>query len=266
MTIDIERIKEIVISAKPYFMDRKNSENITEKGVANYVTQVDLNVQNYLNKKLKDAYPDIEFMSEEKDNSDIDYSGYVWILDPVDGTTNLIHDFHGSSISLALAKNCEVILGVIYIPTSDEIFYAEKGEGAFLNGERISSSTEKDFSKALIGIGSSPYHKEWADINFDLFKRIFKDASDVRRIGSAAIELAYVACGRMDAYVEATLNPWDYSAGKLIVEEAGGKVVGFDGKELMLPFAGSMCASNGYIGDILVNNYLPGPEEYEKIV
>lgn len=262
MIVDINAIKDIVKSAKPLFMDRHGSTDITEKGVANYVTQVDMNVQNYLQKELKKVYPDILFMSEEKDNSDVDFSGHVWILDPVDGTTNLIHDFHGSSISLGLSYNCEIIMGVIYIPTSDELFYAEKGKGAFLDGERIYCSTERDFGKALIGIGSSPYKKEWADLNFDTFKKIFKDASDVRRIGSAAIELAYVASGRMDAYIEASLNAWDYSAGKLIVEEAGGKVVSFDGEDLEIPKAGSMCASNGYIGDILVKSYLPSEDAY----
>jgi len=265
MIIDIEKVKNIVLSAKPFFMDREKSSEIKEKGIADYVTQVDINVQNYLQKKLKEEFPEIDFMSEEKDNSEVDFSGYVWILDPVDGTTNLIHDFHGSSISLALAKDRDLVMGLVYIPTSDEVFYAQKGKGAFLNGKAIHCSTERDFSKALIGVGSSPYQKQWAELNFEVFKKIFKDASDVRRIGSAAIELSYVACGRMDAYVEATLKPWDYAAGKLILEEAGGEVLSYDGCELEIPNAASMCASNGYIGKTLIEKYLPSEEEYRKL-
>lgn len=264
MIIDIEIVKEIVKSAKPFFMDRKESSNITEKGVSDYVTRVDMNVQNYLQEKLLCAYPEIEFMSEEKDNSEINFDGYVWILDPVDGTTNLIHDFHGSSISLGLSKNREIIMGIVYIPTSDEMFYAQKGQGAYLNGTKIQCSEERELSRALVGTGSAPYHKEWAEINFEMIKRIFIDVADVRRIGSAAIELAYIACGRLDAYVEAILNPWDYSAGKLLVEEAGGKIVSFDGEEVSVPKASSMCASNGYIGDILVSKYLPKESDYAK--
>lgn len=255
--VDINIVINIVKSAKPFFFDRENSAQISEKGVADFVTLVDINVQNYLKSKLSKAYPSVQFMSEEKDNSDIDFSGLVWILDPVDGTTNLIHDFQGSSISLALAENGEVIMGVVYVPTSDELFYAEKNKGAFLNGRKIHVSEEKDFARALISTGSSPYHKEWADLNFEVFKKIFLDCADIRRIGSAAIELCYVACGRLDAYVEANLKQWDYAAGKIIVEEAGGKIIDYEGNAVNITYTSSLCSSNGPIGEILVQKYLP---------
>lgn len=257
MIVDIEKVKEIVLSAKPLFMNRDESANITVKGAADYVTKVDVNVQNYIVNALKKEYPSIQFMGEEKDNSDIDFSGRVWILDPVDGTTNLIHDFHGSSISLGLADNNELVMGIVYIPTSDELFYAQKGKGAYLNGERIHCSMEKELSKAVVGAGSSPYYKYYADLVFDSYKKMFMDISDIRRIGSAAIELAYVACGRLDAYTEAELKPWDYAAGKIIVEEAGGKAVDYDGNEMDISKPSSMCSSNGIIGDMLVGKYLP---------
>lgn len=263
MDIDIEKVKEIVLGAKPLFENREQSQRVTVKGAADFVTQVDFEVQNYFQEKLKNLYPETEFLSEEKDNSDIDFSGYVWILDPVDGTTNLIHDFQGSSISLGLAKNKEVIMGIIYVPTSGELFYAKKGEGAYLNGERIHCSSVSDLAGSLIGTGPGPYRKDWADLSFDMYKKIYKDVSDIRRIGSAAIELSYVACGRMEAYIEPRLNPWDFCAGLLIVEEAGGKLQTFDGDKMDVSKATSMCASNAVIGDILVKDYLPGSDIFK---
>ena len=255
--MNIEKVIEIVKSAKPLFMDRDNSQKVDEKGAADYVTAVDFAVQNYLQEKLKEAYPEVQFMGEEKDNSDIDFSGKVWILDPVDGTTNLIHDFHGSAISFAYAENKEVKLGVIYIPTSDELFYAEKGKGAFLNGNKIHVSGVKDMAHSLISIGPAPYTKEWAELSFEMYLKIYKDSQDFRRIGSAAIELAYVACGRIEAYIEPALNPWDFAAGLLIIEEAGGSVVTLDGEKVDITKRSSICSSNGPVGEILVGNYLP---------
>jgi len=251
----IDIVKEIVISAKPLFFDREKSSEVSVKGRADYVTKVDLAVQNYIGDKLREKFPDIQFLAEEKDNSDIDLSGKIWILDPVDGTTNLIHDFKGSSISLALCENKEVVLGVVYLPFSDEIFYAEKGKGAYLNGERCYCSEEKELSEALVSIGSSPYVKSWAKANFEMFRDIFLATSDVRRIGSAAIELCYVACGRAEAYVEASLKPWDYAAGKLIVEEAGGYISDYKGGKPDPTIASSMVAANKYLGREFVERF-----------
>lgn len=261
--MNIEKVIEIVKSAKPLFMDRDNSQKVDAKGVADYVTAVDFAVQNYLQEKLKEAYPQVQFMGEEKDNSDIDFSGKVWILDPVDGTTNLIHDFHGSAISLAYAENKEVKLGVIYIPTSDELFYAEKGKGAFLNGNKINVSNVKDMAHSLISIGPATYTKEWAELSFEMYLKIYKDSQDFRRIGSAAIELAYVACGRIEAYIEPALSPWDYAAGLLIIEEAGGSVVTFDGEKVDITKRTSICGSNGRVGEILVDKYLFPSEAFK---
>lgn len=261
--MDIEIVKQIVQSAKPLFMDRNNSQKVNEKGVADYVTAVDIAVQNYLQEKLKEAYPDVQFMGEEKDNSDIDFEGKVWILDPVDGTTNLIHDFHGSAISLAYAENREIKLGVVYVPTSDELFYAQKGCGAYLNGQCIRVSNVKDMAHSLISIGPAPYTKKWAERNFEMYLKIYKDSQDFRRIGSAAIELSYVACGRIEAYIEPELKPWDYAAGLLIIEEAGGSIVTFDGEKIDITKNSSVCSSNGKIGEILVRDYLPSSDVYK---
>lgn len=135
--IEILKVQEIVREAAKIFSNRNAAEQIKQKGVFDYVTAIDEAVQEFIQKELSDLYPQIQFMGEEKDNSDIDMSGQVWVLDPVDGTTNLIHDYQNSAISLALIDNSEIILGIIYNPFSDEMFYAEKDKGSFLNGKRI---------------------------------------------------------------------------------------------------------------------------------
>lgn len=135
--IEILKVQEIVREAAKIFSNRNAAEQIKQKGVFDYVTAIHEAVQEFIQKELSDLYPQIQFMGEEKDNSDIDMSGQVWVLDPVDGTTNLIHDYQNSAISLALIDNSEIILGIIYNPFSDEMFYAEKDKGSFLNGKRI---------------------------------------------------------------------------------------------------------------------------------
>ena len=169
MSVDTQKIIEIVKQVKPLFLDREGSSQIKVKGVADFVTQIDFKVQEQVKTALYELYPEIQFMGEEKDNSDIDFDGDVWILDPVDGTTNLIHDFRNSTLSLALARKGVLTLGIIYHPYSDEIFVAERGKGALLNGSPISVSKRQNFSECLISIGTSPYYRELAKENFRIF-------------------------------------------------------------------------------------------------
>ena len=150
----------------------------------------------------------------------------------------------------------EMVCGVIYQPFSDEVFTAVKGEGAFLNGEPIHVSRAETMADSLISIGTTPYEHEYADRNFEIFKKVFLDCQDIRRIGSAAIELAYVACGRLDAFFEMNLKPWDYAAGLLLIEEAGGTVTGFQGEKPVPWEKGSIVGSNGPIGQLLVDQYI----------
>jgi len=254
MIYDIEKIKELVVQIKPLFQNREESAQIKVKGVADFVTAVDTHVQKYMQEKLYELYPEVQLMGEEKDNSDIDFSKAVWILDPVDGTTNLIHDFHGSSLSLGLAINRRVVLGIIYNPDTGEIFWAEKGKGAFLQQEgsqekkALHVSDTSDMGNALIGCGASPYNKKWAKLNFETFEKIFEDVADFRRIGSAAIEMAYVAAGR------------------IIIEEAGGRVTTYDGEDFDPTTVRSIVASNGVIGDILTKKYLPSERDFFDMI
>ena len=245
MSVDTQKIIEIVKQVKPLFLDREGSSQIKVKGVADFVTQIDFKVQAQVKTALYELYPEIQFMGEEKDNSDIDFDGDVWILDPVDGT-----------LSLALARKGVLTLGIIYHPYSDEIFVAERGKGALLNGSPISVSKRQNFSECLISIGTSPYYRELAKENFRIFEKVFTDCADIRRLGSAALELAYVAAGRIDAYFERSLKPWDYAAGMLLVEEAGGKVTDYKGKPVDITGNSDIVAGNRAIGEILVEKYL----------
>lgn len=254
--IVMEEIQSIVREAAKLFADRTAAGIIREKGVCDYVTVVDEAVQCFIQKKLGKLYPHIQFIGEEKDNSAVDMSGLVWVLDPVDGTTNLVHDYRNSAISLALMNNREVILGIVYNPFTDEMYYAKKGEGSFLNGEKIHVSDAMAMKESLISIGTSPYFKEESEDNFKVFTRIFKDCQDIRRLGSAALDLAHVACGRIEGYMENHLKLWDYAAGALIVREAGGEVLNYSGAKLPMEMEGNVVAGNEMISKILVEKYL----------
>lgn len=242
--IQLESIKEIILEASCLFADRKAAEHRKTKGVADYVTEVDFEVQKFVRENLAKLYPEIQFLGEEKDNGEIDMGGIVWVLDPVDGTTNLIHDYRASAISLALLEHREPVLGIVYHPYLKEMFCAEKGKGSFCNGERIYVSQADTMQESLVAVGTSPYNKEMAEELFPVFQKVFVKCQDIRRSGSAAIDLAYVAAGRVDGFFEKKLNIWDYAAGMLLVREAGGKVTDFDGTDLQVKAADSVAAGN----------------------
>ncbi|MCC8067611.1 MAG: inositol monophosphatase [Clostridiales bacterium] len=246
-TVDFDEIISIIKSASGLFHNEEAAENVTIKGRADFVTEVDLAVQKTICKRLAAKYPDIQFMGEEKDNSDIDFDKAVWILDPVDGTTNLIHHYQENCISLALYECHRVVAGFIYNPWHDELFFAKKNGGAFLNGEPIHVRECSDLADCLISVGTAPYSHERADFVFHQIKNVFLRVADIRRIGSAALELAYIACGRLDAYFEPNLKPWDFAAGMLIVAEAGGKVTDFEGNPITPEHPQDILASNDRI-------------------
>jgi len=232
----------------------EDAQNITVKGDSNFVTAVDMNIEAAMKERLSTKYPQIQFMGEERDNSEVDFSGAVWILDPVDGTSNLIHDFRNSSMSLALSINKEVVLGIIYHYFSDEMTYAIKGKGAYLNGRKIQVSNITELSRSLVSFGTSPYDKATlGEKNMSNLKDIFFLCEDIRRIGSAAIELAYVAAGRVDIYFERNLKPWDFSAGIIIIQEAGGTITNFRGEPIDISKPSDILAGNGTVNELLRN-------------
>lgn len=251
--MNISELETLLRSAGKLFLDRKAASETKTKGVADYVTSVDFDVQQYIRAALEAKYPGVQFLSEEKENGDIDRNGSVWVLDPVDGTTNLIHDYHASVISLARMEGGEVVLGLIYDPYMDEPFMARKGGGSVCNGQPIHVGRELSMEECLIAIGTSPYYKALAEENFTLFRRIFMECQDIRRSGSAARDLAYVACGRMDGYLERNLKIWDYAAGALLVREAGGCVQDYHGQDIADAMISDVVAANPKVAALLQN-------------
>ncbi|MCD8391504.1 MAG: inositol monophosphatase, partial [Firmicutes bacterium] len=217
---------------------------VSVKGDADFVTQVDFKVQSFIKSRLYSEFPEIQFMGEEGERDKIDFSKLVWILDPVDGTTHLIRRYGMSAVSLALAENGNPILGIIYNPFHNELYTAVKGGGAFFNVRRIYVSETADIKDALVSIGTMPYDKSNADKSFDVYKKLFLNCIDIRRLGSAALDLAYTARGSCDAYFEPRLKPWDFAAGGVLGEEAGGTVTDFNGNAVRVDKISDIAASN----------------------
>lgn len=247
MRTDTELIKSLAYQTKDITTDRALVGTVSEKGRADFVTSVDTGVQDFLERELLARYPGTQLLGEEGRRHEIDPNGAILILDPIDGTTNLIYDYRMSAVSLALCDGGEIVTGIVYNPFTEEMFTAEKSGGAYLNGVRIRVTTTKTVSESLIAIGTSPYEKERADRNFEVFKNIYKASLDIRRSGSAALDLYYVAVGRIDGFMEQNLKPWDFAAGMLILSEAGGVVTDYFGSAVN-PLANSdILASNGFI-------------------
>lgn len=248
----LEQVSQAVREAGELFARRDMVGHIRQKGATDFVTQVDLEVQTMLQKRLAEIAPEIQFMGEEKDNSRVDLSGAVWVLDPVDGTTNLIHGFCHSAVSLALAEGGEVTMALVYDPYAGELFTARKGHGAFCNGQPIRVSGAQHLSDSLVDVGTNPGERHLADRTFAWMRAIYDASHDVRRIGAASICLCYVAAGRLDGYVEGGLKPWDFGAGMLLVQEAGGTVTDALGQPLSLASPNTVVATNGRIASELL--------------
>jgi myo-inositol-1(or 4)-monophosphatase len=216
--------------------------NIDLKRKFDYVTQADRESEQKIIEVIRARYPDHKFYAEEsiKDGP----GGYRWLIDPLDGTTNYIHAYPIYSVSIALEHDGEVILGVVYDPTRDEMFIAEKGKGATLNGEPIKVSSIDDPAMSLVLTGFPFRSKKMVDLYLSSFKKIFARVSDIRRDGSAALDFCAIACGRADAFWEIGLSPWDVAAGYLMITEAGGRMTDFFGKKNPL-WTGNVVASNG---------------------
>lgn len=203
-----------------------------KEGHANFVTIYDRKVQEELRDRLLSIAPEASFAGEEDDGGFyIPLEGMVFVVDPIDGTTNFIWDFHASCISVGIILDGQQFAGVIYNPYLNEMYTAVKGKGAYLNGRRI-KVFEGDVSASLTVFGTAPYYEELKKASFDYAYKMLGKSADVRRGGSAAIDLCTVAAGRASIYFELRLSPWDFAAGSLIVEEAGGIVTDIDGNPL----------------------------------
>ncbi len=243
----IEFMEEIAgeagdIISKGFDSDRKN---ISFKGRIDIVTEIDLQSEMLLKKRISEKFPMDNIISEETS------SGYIfgnrnWIIDPLDGTTNFSHNFPVCAVSIGLEIDGIISYGVIYNPILDELFSAEKGKGAYFNGREIHISKTGKISESLIATGF-PYDRwEKGDFYIKEYLAFMKRCQGVRRVGAAAIDLCYVACGRLDGFFERKLKPWDMAAGSLIVKEAGGKISQFNGEKWHY-LNDTVIASNGKI-------------------
>ena len=228
----LKKITEIVKEAGKIVLSAHNQENtITAKeGKKNFVTKYDVAVQEFLFRELGKDFPDAQFIGEEGEN-DISTNGLRFIIDPIDGTTNFMQDYRCSCISIGLCKGNDVIAGVVYNPYTDELFSAEKGKGAYMNGNKIKVS-ERPLSDGLALFGTSPYHPENTDETFSLLRKVFDFSRDIRRSGSAAYDICMIACGRCEVFFEKSLQPWDIAAGTLILKEAGGIALNYQGRDI----------------------------------
>lgn len=223
--------------------DRSKSSIGEKAGHANFVTSYDKKVQEQLREKLLAILPEAVFVGEEEDIHASIEKGYAFIVDPIDGTTNFIKDYHTSAVSVGLTKDGTQYMGVVYNPYLDEMFYAQRGKGAYLNGRRISVS-DNPLKNGIVIFGTSPYYEELNRASFELAYAYFKKSLDIRRSGSAALDLCSVAAGRAELFFELRLSPWDYAAASLIVEEAGGIVTTVEGGKITLGESCSVLAKN----------------------
>lgn len=227
--IDFDKIIEVVKSAKSIVLNDELRHQINMKGEADFVTEVDYQISRYLGKELAVLTPEIGFMSEEEKN---DIIPTRWILDPIDGTTNLVYGYNMCSISLALCVNEVIEFGVVYNPFNDEIFTGYRGKGAFCNGKPLPPLPDRELNKCLIEFGAGSTRKHQADIAFAVGKEVFKNCLDLRRICSSALSVCFVAAGRINGYFEKELKPWDYAAAGLILEECGGVMADWNGDKI----------------------------------
>jgi len=223
-TIDAVRLAASFIQAE---IGNIQQNDIETKSLNSLVTYVDKSSEKILVNKLQKIIPTATFLTEE--NTIATSKGeWQWIIDPLDGTTNFIHQVPVFAISVALQHNDEIVLGVVYELNKNECFYATKNNGAYLNGNRIYVSKTATLADSLIATGFPYYDFDWLENYMIVFKQLMTSTRGIRRLGSAATDLCYTACGRFDAYFEYSLAPWDVAAGALILKEAGGKVFDFN--------------------------------------
>lgn len=226
-------------------------KKISYKGKINLVTDIDKKAEDIIIKIIKKSYPTHNILTEERKLAQDPEQRFRWIVDPLDGTTNYVHGFPFVAVSIALHYNGVPQLGVVYNPILEELFYAEKGQASLKNGSPIAVSSNKDIERAFLATGF-PYKMEDEERNnIENFVNVIRRCRGIRRAGSAAIDLCYVACGIFDAFWELGLSPWDTAAGEFIVRQAGGIVTKIDGSTFSV-FDKEIVAASGGIHEILL--------------
>lgn len=233
------------------FMEQMDKVEVSEKSINDFVTQVDKLSEEMIISHIKKAYPDHSILSEEMGYQKGFTEEYCWVIDPLDGTRNFMHGYPQFSISIAILKNNVPELGLIYDPIRQELFTATRGQGAYVNSRRMRIGNAKHIGQTLIATGFPFRKKENTHSYLTTFEKVFTKCGDIRRAGSAALDLAYVAAGRLDAYWESDLYSWDIAAGALMVKEAGGIVTDLKGGETYLD-SGNIVVANPKIHKELI--------------
>ena len=230
------------------YLDQLDRLDISSKGRNDFVSQADIEAERAILEVLTRAYPDHGILAEESGSK----AGgeHTWVIDPLDGTTNFLHGFPVFGISVAVTRGDTIEHGVVYDPLRDEMFTASRGEGAQLNGERISVSTMRKLAPALLGTGFPFREMEVIEPWMRTFQALLPKTAGIRRSGAAAIDLAYVSAGRLDGFWEFGLKPWDVAAGALLIREAGGLVSDFDGGQDFLT-NGNVVTANPFLFEAL---------------
>lgn len=249
MALDTEKLKAIVKEAGLLIKDAKidAASVMSKEGHSNFVTSYDKKVQDFLEKKLAEAFPEYRFIAEEQEEHPAAGSGPCFIVDPIDGTSNFIHGLPHFAVSVAALEDAQVRQGVVYNPLSEELYWAEKGKGAWLGDKRL-KCPDKELALSLFCVGMSPYYEEFLPATLKLMAEVQPRVTDLRRLGAASLDLCYIAAGRQGGFCEWRLQPWDYAAGMLIASEAGAVVTDIEGRPLQFsgPSTILACAPKAY--------------------
>ena len=259
-------VVSLVYQAKKFVFSKSCLASVENKNPYDFVTAVDMGISNFMKTELAKLYPDVGFVTEEESTHTMKEK--VFILDPIDGTTNLIYDYKMSSISLAYAENGTVVFGVVFNPFTKEMFLSVKGNGSYYYStsrglrELLETGVEnyrknplkcsdRPLKQCIVEFGASSSHKDMAKETFSRGARVFEQCLDLRRTCSSALAICYIAASRMDGYFEKILKPWDYAAATLILAEAGGRSSDWQGNPLPLDREGTIICSNGTIHEEL---------------
>lgn len=227
---------------------------IEEKGRGDLVSIVDKRAEELIKNVLLDKYPQHDFLGEESGETRAtnENSEYCWVIDPLDGTTNFLHGLPQFAVSIGLLRQGKPELGIVYNPVSEEWFTASRGQGAQLNGRRLRVNAIRDGGRAIVATGFPFRYPDLMQRQYTILESVLQDIADVRRLGSASLDLCYTACNRLDGYFEIGIKPWDICAGIVIAQEAGAIVTDFNGQHSMLQ-SGEIVVGNPYIHKILLN-------------
>lgn len=242
LSVLANKAAQIAREAGALIRGAENPQIFQKEGDANYVTSTDIAAQKMILDRLAALLPQAHFFAEEQEENTLT-PGDNWVVDPLDGTSNYMRGFCHSSVSIALVRDGEGVLGVVHNPYLQETFVGIRGQGAW-RGDTPIHVSEDSLAQGLVLFGTSPYYREYADQTFETAKQIFLRCLDIRRGGSAALDLCYVAAGRCVGFYEQKLSPWDFAAGSVILEEAGGIILPLEGGPLRYGQAAGLLAAN----------------------